>query len=118
MTASAPNPSVPFVRWGRWRPKAILIRPRPQSAGVEPYFAHRVEDPDHGDDPRADRPDGGVGRPRASRGRGPRSAPARALRSGPGARDPADGRGCRPVPRLLEEPDHRRDADPAPRARA
>ena len=53
-------------------------------------------------------------------GRGP--APAGALRGGPGARRAAHARGRRPLPRLLEEPRHRRDAAAAacssPRSRA
>ena len=43
-------------------------------------------------------------------------APARAVRRRPGARRAPDRRGGGPVPRLLEEPRHRRDAAPAGRA--
>src|ERR1035441_2797627 len=39
----------------------------------------------------------------------PESAPARALRARPHARRMHGDRGGRPEPRLLEEPDHRRD---------
>ena len=45
-----------------------------------------------------------------------RPAPARPLRRGPRARRAAGRRRRRPPPRLLQEPDHRRDADPARRA--
>ena len=46
-----------------------------------------------------------------------RPPPARPLRRRPGARRAPDGRGRRPLPRLLEEPRHRRDAAPARRPR-
>ena len=53
--------------------------------------------------------------PRLARARGAprgdrRPPPARALRRGPGPRRAPDGRGRRALPRLLQEPGHRRDA--------
>ena len=49
-------------------------------------------------------------------GGGPGDAPAHAVRRGSRPRRADDGRGRRPVPRLLQEPRHRRDAAAAGRA--
>ena len=54
-----------------------------------------------------------AGPPRRDR----RHAPARPVRRRPGARRAAHRRGVRHLPRLLQEPDHRRDAAPAAPAR-
>ena len=62
---------------------------------------------------RVERLQGAGGPPRRARA----AAPARALRRRPGSRHAADRRGGRPLPRLLEEPGHRRDARAARRAR-
>ena len=63
---------------------------------------------DHGDRITHPAPglEGAAGAPRAGQG----SPPARAVRRDPAARRADDRRGRRPVPRLLQEPRHRRDA--------
>ena len=57
----------------------------------------------------APRPDARVAGPHGPPRDHPRPPPARPVRRGSRARDPAHRRGRRAVPRLLEAPDHRRD---------